>query len=172
MRQTTRAADREAGRDSVLGVSGRVMKSTMTFRRYLVLAAITLTSSCGDTFLARGMKTLGPVSLHHPAELIHAIFAPWVAAGIVLLCGFFATYLTALSWADLTWVLPASSLGYVIMTFLARFWLHEQVSPLRWMGVLFITAGVGFVTRGPSWTDHGTGKPERQEEAVLEEALS
>jgi drug/metabolite transporter (DMT)-like permease len=127
--------------------------STMTFHRYLVLAVITLTASCGDTFLARGMKSLGPVSLAHPAQLIHAIFSPWVAAGIVLLIGFFSSYLTALSWADLTYVLPASSLGYVIMTLLARFWLHERVSPLRWLGVVFITAGVGFVTRGPSWTD-------------------
>ena len=40
--------------------------STMTFRRYLVLAVITLTASCGDTFLSRGMKSLGPVSLAHP----------------------------------------------------------------------------------------------------------
>ncbi len=143
----------------------------MTFRRYLVLAAITLTSAYGDTLLARGMKSLGPVSLHHPLELIHAIFNPWVAAGIVLLCGFFASYLTALSWADLTWVLPASSLGYVIMTINARFWLHEQVSPLRWLGVVFITAGVGFVTRGPSYTDHSAGTPEPVEEPVLEEVL-
>jgi drug/metabolite transporter (DMT)-like permease len=40
------------------------------------------------------------------------------------------------------------------MTLLAKFWLHEHVSPLRWLGVVFITAGVGFVTRGPSYTDH------------------
>lgn len=131
----------------------------MTFRRYLVLGAVTLTSSCGDTFLSRGMKSLGPVSLDHPLALIHAVFSPWVAAGIVLLIGFFASYMASLSWADLTYVLPASSLGYVIMTLLARFWLHEHVSPLRWAGVLFITAGVGFVTRGPSWTERQSGAP-------------
>ncbi|HEX4064822.1 MAG TPA: EamA family transporter [Acidobacteriaceae bacterium] len=129
-------------------------RSTMTFRRYLVLGAVTLTSSCGDTFLSRGMKSLGPVPIAHPAALIHAIFSPWIAAGIVLLIGFFASYMASLSWADLTYVLPASSLGYVIMTLLARFWLHEHVSSSRWLGVLFITAGVGFVTRGPSYTDH------------------
>ena len=61
--------------------------STMTFRRYLVLGVITVTASCGDTFLSRGMKSLGPVSLAHPAALIHAIFSPWVAAGIVLIPG-------------------------------------------------------------------------------------
>jgi len=139
----------------------------MTFRRYLVLAVVTLTASLGDTFLARGMKSLGPVSLAHPAELIHAIFSPWVATGIVLLIGFFASYLTALSWADLTYVLPASSLGYVIMTVLAHWWLHERVSPLRWLGVLFITAGVGFVTRGPSYTDHGSGSGDHREEELM-----
>lgn len=138
----------------------------MTFRRYLVLAVITLTASCGDTFLARGMKTMGPVSLNHPMELIHAIFSPWVGAGIVLLIGFFASYLTALSWADLTYVLPASSLGYVIMTVLARWWLHEHVSSLRWLGVLFITAGVGFVTQGPSYTDRGASEY-REDDLVL-----
>lgn len=126
----------------------------------MVLAAVTITSSLGDTFLSKGMKSLGPVSLHHPMQLVHAIFSPWVASGILLLCGFFASYLTSLSWADLTWVLPASSLGYVIMTVLARFWLHEHVDTVRWLGVLFITAGVGFVTRGPSYTDHGTPAPE------------
>jgi drug/metabolite transporter (DMT)-like permease len=144
--------------------------STMTFRRYLVLAAVTLTSACGDTFLSRGMKLLGPVSLHHPAELIHAIFSPWVAAGIVLLIGFFASYMASLSWADLTFVLPASSLGYVIMTLLARFWLHEHVSPLRWLGIVCITAGVGFVTRGPSWTEpRAAGSPDEEALAVEHE---
>ena len=147
-------------------------RSTMTFRRYVVLGAVTLTSSFGDTFLSRGMKSLGPVPLGHPLALIHAVFSPWVAMGIVLLIGFFASYTASLSWADLTWVLPASSLGYVIMTLLARFWLHEHVSALRWLGVLFITAGVGFVTRGPSWTEHQTdrhaGHP-TQPDALAEE---
>ncbi|MBT9329786.1 DMT family transporter [Acidipila sp. 4G-K13] len=136
----------------------------MTLRRYLVLGIVTLTSSCGDTFLAKGMQELGPVSLHQPAQLIHAVLTPWVGAGIVLLIGFFASYLTALSWADLTYVLPASSLGYVIMTLLARFWLHEHVSPLRWLGVVFITAGVGFVTRGPSYTAPETADVKPAEE--------
>ena len=144
-------------------------RSTMTFRRYLVLAVITLTASCGDTFLSRGMKSLGPVSLSHPMALIHAIFSPWVAAGIVLLIGFFASYLSALSWADLTYVLPASSMGYVIMALLARFWLHEHVTATRWMGVVLITAGVGFVTLGPSFTDHSAV---REEELAAEEVCS
>ncbi|HEX4006409.1 MAG TPA: DMT family transporter [Acidobacteriaceae bacterium] len=140
----------------------------MTFRRYLVLVAVTLTAAFGDTFLARGMKSLPPVSLAHPVGLIHAIFSPWVAIGIVVLIGFFATYLTALSFADLTYVLPATSMGYVIMTILAHFWLHERVSPWRWLGVLCITAGVGFVTQGPSWTHNPPAQPRGVSEALAE----
>src|SRR5258708_916334 len=64
----------------------------------------------GDSLLSYGMKQIGNISLRHPAELLLAITNPWVGLGIVLLLAFFASYMTALSWADLTYVLPASSL--------------------------------------------------------------
>ena len=91
----------------------------MTPRRYIVLAIITLTSALGDTFLAHGMKQLGPVSLHHLSTLLLALKIPWVLVCIVLLIGFFASYLAALSWADVTFVLPASSLAYVVVALLS-----------------------------------------------------
>lgn len=130
------------------------MHFTMTFRRYLVLVAVTLTASFGDTFLSVGMRQMGPVSLHHLSSLLLALRIPWVIAGIFLLIGFFASYLTALSWADLTFVLPATSFGYVVIALLSKFWLHEPISLARWAGILLITLGVGFVTRGPSYTQH------------------
>jgi drug/metabolite transporter (DMT)-like permease len=134
-------------------------KSTMTLQRYLILALVALTASVGDTLLAVGAKQLGPISLSRVDQLFAAIFNPWIAAGIVLLIGFFASYLTALSWADLTYVLPATSLGYIVTAFLSRFWLHEQLSLWRWLGIAFITAGVGFVTRGPALTEHAVIDP-------------
>jgi drug/metabolite transporter (DMT)-like permease len=85
---------------------------------------------------------------------------PWVLAGIVLLIGFFASYLTALSWADVTFVLPATSFAYVVVALLSRFWLHEQITPARWLGIFFIVAGVGFVTRGPAYTEHASPDPD------------
>jgi drug/metabolite transporter (DMT)-like permease len=51
-------------------------------------------------------------------------------------------------------VLPASSLAYVVVALLSRFWLHEQITPARWLGIFCIVAGVGFVTRGPAYTEH------------------
>lgn len=127
---------------------------TLTPRRYLVLGVVTLASAFGDTFLAIGMKHLGPVSLTHPDKLLTALRTPWVFSGVLLLLVWTGCYLTALSWADLTFVLPATSLAYVAVAFLSRFWLHEQISPARWAGIGLITAGVGFVTRGPAYTTH------------------
>lgn len=131
----------------------------MTFRKYLVLAGVTVFAATGDSLLSRGMKQVGNLSLHHVANLILAILNPWVALGIVFLLGFFATYMTALSWADLTYVLPASSLGYVLLALIAKFLLHEQVSTLRWVGIALISAGVGFVAGGPALTHIPQEKP-------------
>jgi drug/metabolite transporter (DMT)-like permease len=126
----------------------------VTFRKYLVLAGVTLFAAIGDTFLARGMKQVGNVSLHGLPDIVFSILNPWVALGIFFLLGFFAAYMMALSWADLTYVLPATSLGYVLLTLIAKFFLHEQVTTMRWLGVGLISAGVGFVTQGPALTRH------------------
>ena len=124
----------------------------MTFRKYMVLVGVAVFSTAGDSLLARGMKDLGGVSLHNLSSLILAILNPWVAGGILLLLAFFASYMSALSWADLTYVLPATSLGYVLVALAARFGFHEAISPTRWLGIALITAGVGFVAAGPSHT--------------------
>jgi drug/metabolite transporter (DMT)-like permease len=118
-----------------------------------------LTASLGDTCLSIGMKHVGAVSLHHWTDLLLALREPWIIGGILLLLGFFAAQITALSWADLTFVLPATSFSYVIMTVMAKIVLHENISYSRWLGVLFITAGVGFVARGPSLTTTPDPRP-------------
>ena len=126
----------------------------MTLRKYLVLAGVTVFAAAGDSMLSHGMKQTGNISLHHLPGIVFAVLNPWVAVGIVLLLAFFASYMNALSWADLTYVLPATSLGYVLLALVARFALHEQVSPLRWLGIALISGGVGFVAGGPALTSH------------------
>lgn len=124
----------------------------MSPRKYLVLAAIVLFGSCGDVCLSYAMKKAGPVAATDLAHLLGLVFTPWVALGIVLLIGFFTSYMAALSWADLTYVLPAGALGYVLLALMAQFILHEQVTLTRWLGILLVSAGVAVVTRGPSLT--------------------
>ncbi len=130
------------------------MAHTLTPSRYLILLAVMLTASVGDTLLSHGMSQVGPVSLQHLGLLLHALANPWVVAGILCLLGFFASYLSALSWADLTFVLPATAFGYVVVALLSHFWLGEHISLFRWSGILLIVCGVGFVANGPSLTEH------------------
>lgn len=136
------------------------MKHTLSPQRYLILLAVMLTASVGDTLLSHGMAQVGPVSLQHLGMLLSALKNPWVICGILMLLGFFASYLTALSWADLTFVLPSTAFGYVVVALLSRFWLHEHISVYRWAGILLIVCGVGFVANGPALTEHP--KPESE----------
>jgi len=130
----------------------------VNFRKYLVLAGVTVFAVAGDSMLSHGMKQVGTISIHHLQSVFSAVTNPWVALGILFLLGFFATYTTALSWADLTYVMPATALGYVLLALVARFVLHEQISLLRWLGIVLITSGVGFVAGGPALTEHPLGE--------------
>ena len=122
--------------------------------QYLILVFIMLGASVGDALLSKGMRQVGPVSLLAPAVLVHSLFNPWVACGIAVLLSFMGSYMTALSWADLTFVQPATALGNVVTALIGRIWLHEAISPMRWMGVVLIVLGVGFVAKGPAKTEH------------------
>ena len=130
--------------------------------QYMVLALVAICAPLGDTCLSRGMTRLPAITLDHPGTLIAAVFTPWIAVGIALLIGFFASYLTALSWADLTYVLPATAFGNVIVALLARFWLHDTISLERWAGIVLITVGVGFVAQGPSLTERPASRADRE----------
>jgi multidrug transporter EmrE-like cation transporter len=139
---------------------------SLTPRQYLILGLVAVCAPLGDTCLSRGMTHMPSISLVAPGLLIAAVFTPWVALGIALLIGFFASYLTALSWADLTFVLPATAFGNVIVALLSRFWLHEAISLERWTGIVLITLGVGFVAHGPSLTERPAPEPAPEEAEV------
>jgi drug/metabolite transporter (DMT)-like permease len=130
----------------------------VTFRKYLVLLGVAVFAAAGDSMLSHGMKQTGSISLHHLPSIFLALLNPWVAAGIVLLLAFFASYMNALSWADLTYVLPATAISYVLLAFVARYALHEQVSAMRWMGIALISGGVASAAAGPALTEHGDEK--------------
>ena len=141
----------------------------MNLRKYTMLLAVVIFGASGDTLLSRGMRGID-ISLANWTPLFYALLNPWVIAGMVSLIIFFACYLSALSWADLTYVLPATAIGYVVLALFAKFLLHENVTPARWLGILLITAGVGFVTAGPELTQAPAKMPVAQESAVMTEA--
>ncbi len=126
----------------------------LPFQRWLILIFIMLGASVGDALLSRGMREVGPISIHHLMLLFHALLNPWVLGGITVLISFMGGYLTALSWADLTFVQPATAFGNVVTAMIGKLWLHEAITPMRWLGIACIVIGVGFVANGPSRTEH------------------
>jgi uncharacterized membrane protein len=95
-----------------------------------VIASNTL----GNLALSVGMKQA-------TGSIPGALLEPWVVAGIALLIVWTLARMALLSWADLSYVLPVTSIGYVLNALLGRFFLGEQVSGERWAGTLLIVCG-------------------------------
>ena len=110
-----------------------------------MVSAMVVCANAGDLMLKRGMSQIGAVQL--TASGIRQAFRLTVTSGtiwiaIVFLSGFMLSYMTVLSWADYSYVMPAGAFGYALLTLLAVVFLHESVSPRRWIGVVLICAGV------------------------------
>ena len=125
---------------------------SISVKRYLVLVTLLLGTTLGDVFLSRGMKQIGQITASRWHDLLFAVTNPWIIVGILLLIVFFVSYLSALSWADLSYIMPIVAFGNVLTALLARFALHENIPLTRWTGITLITLGVGFVAREPSLT--------------------
>ena len=128
------------------------IRNALTLRKYLVLLNIIIFGPAGDALLARGMKPVPAINVHDLLTVFSAVANPFVIFGIVCLIVAMSSYMTALSFADLSYVLPATAAGYVVMTLLSIFWLHEHVSPQRWAGVALIVIGVGLIAGAPHRT--------------------
>lgn len=113
----------------------------------IAMSFATVFAAFGDVSLSRGMKLVGAGHHHGFWETALAIANTYVIAGILLLMAFLALYLASLSWEDMSFVLPLTAADYVLVTLLARVWLHEDVSPVRWAGTLLVAIGIAFVTR-------------------------
>lgn len=117
----------------------------LRIKTLVMVLAMVVCANVGDLMLKRGMNQIGPVQLS-AAGILHAFYLTitnetiWI--GIIVLAGFMLSYMTVLSWADYSYVMPAGAFGYALLTFLAVILLHESVSPRRWVGVILICVGV------------------------------
>jgi len=113
---------------------------------------VILSSVIGNFALAWGMRKTEPNALGSPLGYIAVLFDPWVAIGVILLIVWLLSQMLLLSWADLSYVLPVTSVGYVLTAISGRLFLNEHISAARWTGVTLIMAGVVLVGR----TQHST----------------
>ncbi len=117
----------------------------------IFLIVSVLAQAVGNTCLSKGMKTIAAsaesVDTFTLGLLVEAMGTPLIWLGIVCLVVFFGFFAALLSWADLSFVLPASSFGYILNVAFAHQFLGEPVSPVRWAGTFLIVLGVVLVSR-------------------------
>ncbi|MDR3566675.1 MAG: EamA family transporter [Syntrophobacteraceae bacterium] len=116
----------------------------------LVVSLAVLAQAIANTLLSKGMKIVASMPAFQggfsPVMLACALKNPYIWGGIVLLIVFFACFLSAVSWSDLSYVVPITAAVYILDVFTGHYYLHEEVSPARWLGSALIVMGVGLVS--------------------------
>jgi uncharacterized membrane protein len=132
---------------------------TDTLKTSILVALLVVLNSAGNFFFGLGMQRIGAIhggsmaALH--AAFVAVFLSVWIWLGIISMLLFMLALMLVLSWADFTYVLPATASMYAVVPLLGHFVLGESVTGLRWAGVALICAGVMFVGRTPPST---TGK--------------
>ena len=120
-------------------------------KTYLLITVMVIAGPLGNVLLGKGMKRIGEPAMWPPLQLLHTGLNIFTSASIWLGIGslitFFVAYMLVLSWADYSFVQPASSLAYGMVALLGYLMLGERVSPLRWAGIAVICLGVFVVGR-------------------------
>ena len=132
-------------------------------KTYVLLVLMVIFGSVGDVLLSKGMKQVGAVSDWSPAALAEVFLETFTSGtiwlGISCLILFFVGYMLVLSWADFSYVLPATASSYAVVPLLGYLLLGELVSSTRWAGVAFICLGVLLVGSTPPNTTRVAGAP-------------
>jgi drug/metabolite transporter (DMT)-like permease len=116
----------------------------LRFKTWVCAVIVVLSNVFGNFLMKFGM----PARLESPLDYVLVLFRPYVAAGVALLILWTLSRMALLSWADLSYVLPVTSVGYVLVALLGRVLLHEQITPQRWAGIALIMTGVALVSWG------------------------
>jgi drug/metabolite transporter (DMT)-like permease len=143
----------------------RTSPSTPRLKTFIFLFIIVTFAPLGNVLLGLGMKRTGPVVSWQPAILLHVAAAVltsiYIWLGIACLFTFFLAYTLLLSWADYSYVQPASSASYAVVAILGHYIIGEAISPLRWLGIVIICLGVLAVGRTPPNTTAPIPPPSR-----------
>ncbi len=121
------------------------MTSDLRLKTRLFTVIVVLANVFGNALMSFGVRRHGGTLGSSVLEYLSVMFNPYVASGICLLIVWMLARMALLSWADLSYVLPVTSIGYVLTAVIGRVFLGEQVSARRWLGTLLIVAGTALV---------------------------
>lgn len=118
----------------------------------ILFLLIVLAGTGGELCVSRAMKTVGEVKDFRPQAIVRVILRAlrggWMWAGVALMALAFFSLLGALSFLNVSFVVPVTALSYVAGALGAVFFLRERVSARRWIGVFLVSLGVTLVFLG------------------------
>ncbi len=116
----------------------------------LLLTGVVIAGAAGDVSVARAMRAVGEVSRFHPAALLavagRAGRQAYLWLGILWKAVAFFCLLALLERAELSWVVPATAVSFIVEIFAAKYFLREQVNATRWAGAVCIGLGVALIS--------------------------
>jgi len=116
---------------------------------FLFLFIIVTAGTGGELCVSRAMKVVGEVHDFRPAALVGFVFRAmrvgWMWIGITMMTLAFFSLLAMLSIENVSFVVPVTALSYAAGALGAMLFLHERISPQRWLGVAIVCAGVTLV---------------------------
>jgi drug/metabolite transporter (DMT)-like permease len=131
-------------------------RAGLHFKTYCMLLIMIVFAPLGNVMLGKGMKNVGTVATWAPSDLLliasRVFMSGYVWLGVASLLTFFVAYMLILSWADFSYVQPASSVALLVVALLGYFYLGERISPLHWAGIFVICLGVFVVGNTPPRT--------------------
>jgi len=114
----------------------------------LILICVIM-GSFGQIYMKKGLKNLGGISLNEilSVKLFSTVFEIDVFTGLLLYGIATLLWLTVISRADLSFAYPLIALGYVVTAFLARIYFNENITLMRWLGILLVLGGVFLISK-------------------------
>ncbi len=121
-------------------------------RNQWLIALVVISNVIGNVALSHGMRQTGAIISASPLDYLRAFANLWTVAGVVILAIWMVSNLALLSRADLSFVLPVTASGYVLIALAGHFGLGERISAIRWLGIVAISFGVILAEETPSRT--------------------
>lgn len=116
----------------------------------LILLIGLVFESTGVVLLKKGMTQIGEVRAVNVREIVRVtkagLTSPQILLGVFFEALFFICLLILMSQSDISFLWPLTGLSFVFATVAAVWFLHEQVSSLRWIGVVLIVLGAGLIS--------------------------
>src|SRR3954465_10068950 len=125
----------------------------------LILLIGLVFEATGVVLLKKGITRIGEIQKINASEVIRVVKAgvtnPNILLGVFFEALFFGCLLILMSESDISFLWPLTALSFVLTTIAARLFLAEQVSPIRWAGVVLIMLGAALI----SYSEHEKPKP-------------